>query len=214
MSLYQQVRIIDPRVENSCTKTANSHQSIKDSRAVWLGDQQRILTTGFDAARLRQVIIRDLRNFNEPEKTLELDCSTGILIPLYDADTSMLFLAGKGRYTLRYELLVLYRTRLVLHSQSHLWCKRCNAPGRCRAQGLHRANKNYILYFLSWYEECSHMSENESKTSLLPLGEKSLALFLDCDMFAPTFWKLMYVIFEEGFWLVFSFSQYIILEFQ
>lgn len=92
----KQVRILDPRVEKSCIKTANSHQSIKDSRVVWLGDSNRILTTGFDAQRLRQVIIRDVRNFSEVVKSLELDCSTGILMPLYDPDTSMLFLAGKG----------------------------------------------------------------------------------------------------------------------
>jgi coronin-7 len=82
--------------------TAESHQSIKDSRIVWLGEQNRILTTGFDSARLRQVIIRDLRNFGTPEKTLELDCSTGILMPLYDPDTNMLFLAGKGDTTIAY----------------------------------------------------------------------------------------------------------------
>lgn len=98
----KQVRILDPRIENACTKTANSHQSIKDSRVVWLGDQNKILTTGFDSQRLRQVIIRDLRNFSEAEKSLELDCSTGILIPLYDPDTGMLFLAGKGDTTIGY----------------------------------------------------------------------------------------------------------------
>ncbi|CAG9819814.1 unnamed protein product [Phaedon cochleariae] len=98
----KQVRILDPRIEQSCTKTTNSHPGIKDSRVVWLGEQNRILTTGFDAQRLRQIIIRDLRNFGEPEKTLELDCSTGILIPLYDADTGMLFLAGKGDTTIGY----------------------------------------------------------------------------------------------------------------
>lgn len=57
---------------------------------------------GFDAARLRQIIIRDMRNLKTPEKTLELDCSTGILMPLYDADTNMLFLAGKGDSTISY----------------------------------------------------------------------------------------------------------------
>ncbi|XP_066145726.1 coronin-7 isoform X2 [Euwallacea fornicatus] len=98
----KQVRIIDPRASSPCIKQANSHQSIKDSRVVWLGDQDKILTTGFDAQRLRQIIIRDLRNFKETEKTLELDCSTGILIPLYDADTGMLFLAGKGDTTIGY----------------------------------------------------------------------------------------------------------------
>lgn len=94
----KQVRILDPRNKNCCLKTANSHQSIKDSRIIWLGDSNRVLTTGFDAQRMRQVIIRDLRNFNQVEKSLELDCSTGVLMPLYDADTGMLFLAGKGKF--------------------------------------------------------------------------------------------------------------------
>ncbi|XP_055370712.1 coronin-7 isoform X2 [Condylostylus longicornis] len=98
------VRIIDPRAAagQNIQMSVDSHQSIKDSRVVWLGDQSRILTTGFDAARVRQVIIRDIRNFSIPEKLLELDCSTGILMPLFDPDTNMLFLAGKGDTTINY----------------------------------------------------------------------------------------------------------------
>lgn len=96
------VRILDPRSTSPISMSAESHQSIKDSRVVWLGDQNRILTTGFDSSRLRQVIIRDVRNFDKIEKALELDCSTGILMPLYDPDTNMLFLAGKGDITISY----------------------------------------------------------------------------------------------------------------
>lgn len=96
------VRIFDPRSANSFQAECDSHQSIKDSRIVWLGDQPRLLTTGFDASRIRQVIIRDIRNLSAPEKVLELDCSTGILMPLYDPDTNMLFLAGKGDTTINY----------------------------------------------------------------------------------------------------------------
>lgn len=96
------VRILDPRIAQPIGMTASSHQSIKDSRVVWLGEQQRILTTGFDTARQRQIIIRDLRMFDVPEKSLELDCSTGVLMPLWDADTNMLFLAGKGDTTIAY----------------------------------------------------------------------------------------------------------------
>ncbi|GBP51830.1 Coronin-7 [Eumeta japonica] len=98
----KKVRIIDPRAPNSVLDTANSHPNIKDSRIVWLGDQDRILTTGFDAARLRQIMIRDVRNLSQTQKTLELDCSTGILMPLFDPDTNMLFLAGKGDTTILY----------------------------------------------------------------------------------------------------------------
>ncbi|XP_048513736.1 coronin-7 isoform X2 [Athalia rosae] len=98
----KQVRIIDPRASRCIVNSTQSHQSIKDSRIVWLGDKDRILTTGFDSARLRQVYIRDLRNLSDPVKTLELDCSTGILMPLFDPDTNMLFLAGKGDTTILY----------------------------------------------------------------------------------------------------------------
>ncbi|CAH1390008.1 unnamed protein product [Nezara viridula] len=95
------VCILDPRADK-ITYSADSHQSIKDSRVVWLGDTNRILTTGFDSARQREVYIRDIRNFKTPEKTLVLDSSTGILIPLFDPDTCMLFLAGKGDTTISY----------------------------------------------------------------------------------------------------------------
>ncbi|XP_034192443.1 coronin isoform X4 [Osmia lignaria lignaria] len=98
----KQVRIIDPRVPTCVVNSCSSHQSIKDSRIVWLNNSDRILTTGFDAARLRQIYIRDLRHLNEAVKTLELDCSTGILMPLFDPDTNMLFLAGKGDTTIMY----------------------------------------------------------------------------------------------------------------
>ncbi|KAJ8729045.1 hypothetical protein PYW07_006741 [Mythimna separata] len=98
----KKVRIIDPRAATAVVDIANSHQNIKDSRIVWLGDQDRILTTGFDSARLRQIMIRDIRNLSQTQKTLELDCSTGILMPLFDPDTNMLFLAGKGDTTILY----------------------------------------------------------------------------------------------------------------
>lgn len=98
----KQLRIIDPRGNKPIVNYCSSHQSIKDSRIVWLGNSGRILTTGFDSSRLRQVFIRDIRNLSVPEKTLELDCSTGILMPIFDSDTNMLFLAGKGDTTIMY----------------------------------------------------------------------------------------------------------------
>lgn len=98
----KKVRIVDPRSNNPIVLTAESHQSIKDSRIVWLGNQDRVLTTGFDANRIRQIMIRDIRKFSTPEKVLDLDCSTGILMPLYDADTNMMFAAGKGDTTISF----------------------------------------------------------------------------------------------------------------
>jgi coronin-7 len=98
----KKVRVVDARCNSPIVMSADSHQSIKDSRIVWLGSQNRVLTTGFDANRIRQVMIRDIRNFSTPEKVQEFDCSTGIFIPLFDPDTNMMFLAGKGDTTISF----------------------------------------------------------------------------------------------------------------
>ncbi|CAH0770610.1 unnamed protein product [Bemisia tabaci] len=101
----KQLRVIDPRCNSAngaVTHSCISHHGIKDSRVVWLGNMNRILTTGFNSSRQREIIMRDLRVMNQPEKTLCLDSSTGILIPLFDPDTNMLFLAGKGDITILY----------------------------------------------------------------------------------------------------------------
>lgn len=146
----KQLRVIDPRTPgNQITHTANGHQSIKDSRVVWLGDTNRILTTGFDMARQREVYIRDLRNFEELEKTLVLDSSTGILIPLYDADTGMLFLAGKGDTTISY-LEVIDRDPYLIEGIRHSGEQ---TKGAClvpkRALNVMQAEVNRVLQLTS-----------------------------------------------------------------
>ncbi|CAL4071093.1 unnamed protein product, partial [Meganyctiphanes norvegica] len=91
----KKIRIIDPRTDK-VTHECEGHQSAKDSRVVWLGHSDRILSTGFSNYRDREVKLRDLRNFKTPSNTQTFDSSTGILMPLYDVDTNMLFLAGKA----------------------------------------------------------------------------------------------------------------------
>jgi len=94
----KKIRISDPRA-NAVTQIADNHSSNRESMAIWL-DSTRILTSGFDSSRQRQVFVRDVRNFGQVEFSLVFDSSTGLLLPLYDADTQMLFLAGKGDNTI------------------------------------------------------------------------------------------------------------------
>ena len=89
------VRVFDPRAGGGPTMSAASHGGMKDSKVVWTGEHQ-LLTSGFGADRARQLILRDMRNFSSAQHTLSLDVSSGILIPLYDPDTNMVFLTGKG----------------------------------------------------------------------------------------------------------------------
>ncbi|XP_058856592.1 coronin-6-like isoform X7 [Acipenser ruthenus] len=41
-------------------------------------------------------------NFDEPISLLEMDTSNGVLLPFYDADTSIVYLCGKGDSSIRY----------------------------------------------------------------------------------------------------------------
>ena len=42
------------------------------------------------------IIIFSSRKLSSPQHLLSLDVSSGILVPLFDPDTNMVFLSGKG----------------------------------------------------------------------------------------------------------------------
>lgn len=73
-----------------------SHPGVKNTRVCWMGDSNRVLTTGFSKTSDRQYMLWDSRNMKEAMKSENLDTMSGGLIPYYDNDTKMLYLAGKG----------------------------------------------------------------------------------------------------------------------
>lgn len=80
---------------NFCQES-QGHQGIKGSRLVWLGDSGRFATTGFSRSSDRQVMLFNTTMIDKPVKTIPIDSSSGVLMPFYDQDTGMLYLAGKG----------------------------------------------------------------------------------------------------------------------
>ncbi|RUP43159.1 hypothetical protein BC936DRAFT_137538 [Jimgerdemannia flammicorona] len=97
----KRIRILDVRA-NKVVQEAAGHQGIKGSRSVWLGDTDRIVTTGFSKMSDRQMNLWDAGNLAQPLKSTFLDTSSGVLMPFYDADIKILFLAGKGDGNIRY----------------------------------------------------------------------------------------------------------------
>lgn len=95
------IRVFDVRTSKKKQAVAGL-QNNKDSRVLWLGNRDLILTSGFNLTRQREVVVRDVRNFNNTLKTLTFDSSTGVVMPVYDSDTDMLFLGGKGDTSIRY----------------------------------------------------------------------------------------------------------------
>ncbi|BFZ60390.1 Coronin-like protein crn1 [Saitoella coloradoensis] len=98
----KKIRIWDPRSPDA-VKVSNGHEGAKTSRAVWLGDTDRIATTGFSKRSDRQLALWDTNDMFKPIGGFQvLDTSSGVLMPFYDQDTKVLYLAGKGDGNIRY----------------------------------------------------------------------------------------------------------------
>ena len=96
------LRVFDPRAGLNSIATTNAHNGVKPSRIVWAGMTDLLVSTGFNSMREREFAIWDARNLSKSLALNKLDTSTGILQPLFDPDTNMLFLCGKGDSAIRW----------------------------------------------------------------------------------------------------------------
>jgi len=96
----KKLRLFDPRVGGEAVRTNDGHSGIKGSRVVWMGDLDKIATTGFSKMSDRQVAIWETGGLSNV-KTISLDQSAGVVMPFW-TDNNILFLAGKGDGNIRY----------------------------------------------------------------------------------------------------------------
>ncbi|XP_065063838.1 coronin-1C-A-like [Rhopilema esculentum] len=94
------MRIIDIRKEEIIAEHM-AHDGPKQSRVCFIGND-RLLTTGFSRSSERQIALWDMKNFEEPLNTVGIDTGSGVILPFYDHDTNMVYLAGKGDGNIRY----------------------------------------------------------------------------------------------------------------
>jgi len=97
-------RLIDPRAGTIVSEhDRNNIQGTKGNRCLWLGKRDFIISCGFGKTTQRQYEIYDPRNLAQPLlQPQKLDSGSGMLMPFYDMDTDILFLAGKGDGNIRY----------------------------------------------------------------------------------------------------------------
>lgn len=92
----KKLRIWDARQEKPAVVT-NSHAGAKISRCLWLGEYDRVVTTGFSRMSSREYALWDIK---APEKPIDgfksLDSGSGTSIPFWDNDTKMLYICGRG----------------------------------------------------------------------------------------------------------------------
>lgn len=105
--------IWDPR-ENSSSFGVSfaGHEGDRNSRVKWLGDSTYLLSTGFNKRRAREGLLWDTRS---PHKAIacisEMEPSKGVWIPLFDEDSTMLFLvSSNGSAVLHWELSELLKS--------------------------------------------------------------------------------------------------------
>ncbi|RMX97590.1 hypothetical protein D0867_12722 [Hortaea werneckii] len=99
----KKLRFWDVRQEKPAHEV-QGHTGAKNSRTVWMGDKDRVITTGFSRMSERQLGLWDVRNPTKPiggDFTL-LDSSSGIGMPFWDDGSNMLYIAGKGDGNIRY----------------------------------------------------------------------------------------------------------------
>jgi len=101
----KKVRVIDPR-SNAVVQEVEAHAGIKGMRVTFLGAKNKLFSMGFSKISERQFTIWDPRSLTTPLHTENIDTSAGILMPFFDNDTNVLFLAGKGDGNIRYYEIV------------------------------------------------------------------------------------------------------------
>ncbi|KAJ0416536.1 hypothetical protein BJY00DRAFT_304076 [Aspergillus carlsbadensis] len=98
----KKLRIWDVRQERPVHE-GQGHAGAKNSRSVWLGERDRIATTGFSKMSDRQLALWDIRSPQAPIDGFKtLDSISGVCMPFWDDGTNCLYLAGRGDGNIRY----------------------------------------------------------------------------------------------------------------
>ncbi|XP_069482494.1 coronin-2A [Ambystoma mexicanum] len=96
----RKVRILDAR-SGKLIQESNC-KSHKASKVLFLGNIKKVISTGTSKWNHRQIALWDQDDLSVPLQEEDLDGSSGLLFPFYDADTQMLYVAGRGDGNVRY----------------------------------------------------------------------------------------------------------------
>jgi len=94
------IRRVNPR-DGTILEEAVAHEGSKGARAIYL-KSGLIFTTGFTKHSERQYSLRAPGHLDDSLVMVELDTSNGVMFPMYDPDTNLLYLCGKGDSVIRY----------------------------------------------------------------------------------------------------------------
>lgn len=96
------IRIVDARTATVSTLIDTAHEGAKSVKLTYAGSFDKLISVGFTRQSQRQFKIWDPRNVSQELKKVDVDQAAGVIMPFFDPDTGLLYLAGKGDGNIRY----------------------------------------------------------------------------------------------------------------
>jgi len=97
----KKIRMLDPR-QTSSAQTINAFDGAQSSKIFWVPKFNWIGATGFSKTAKRQVKMFDLRKSNDAILSNDIDQAAGVILPHWDNDNGVLYLAAKGEGNINY----------------------------------------------------------------------------------------------------------------
>lgn len=90
------IYFVDARTGQASSTLEKAHEGVKSCKLSFLGESGKFLSTGATKQSGREIKVWDIKNLSKPLHTEAIDTASGALMPLYDQDTNVLYLCGKG----------------------------------------------------------------------------------------------------------------------
>lgn len=90
------IRFIDPRTGQMSQKIDPAHEGAKSIKMTYANESGKVYSFGASKQSTREIKVWDIHNLSKAIHTEPIDTAAGALIPLWDGDTNVLYLCGKG----------------------------------------------------------------------------------------------------------------------
>lgn len=95
------IRMIDGRTGKLSSMIEKAHEGSKSVKLVYANDSGKFFSFGASKTSSREIKVWDIKDLSKPIHTESVDTAAGAMIPLWDGDTNVLYLCGKGDGTVR-----------------------------------------------------------------------------------------------------------------
>lgn len=92
----KKLHVFDPRDTTSAVFNATAHEGPKQLKCCWLGESNRILTTGISKQMFKEIAIWDSRDLSQPLIRKKADKNIEVSDPFFDPVNNLVYLAVKG----------------------------------------------------------------------------------------------------------------------